>query len=272
MIVFPHAKINLGLNVLEKRQDGFHNIESIFYPVNLCDILEIIELKKESDSEIVMSVSGLKTDCIIEDNLVYKAALRVKEQFNTPRIKIHLHKIIPAGAGLGGGSSDAAFTIKLLNSLFQLNIKNEEMKMIAGELGSDCPYFIEGGVQLVSGTGNIMNEVNVDLKGLFLVLIKTDLHVNTKNAYSKITPSIPAIKIRQIANSEIENWNLKLINDFEKVIFDNHKSLYELKTELTDKGAIYASMTGSGSAVYGIFKNKPIDLNAKNRFIYTAKL
>lgn len=273
MIVFPHAKINLGLNVLEKRPDGFHHIESLFYPIRLSDVLEIIENRLETGRKIEMTGSGLPMDCAVEDNLVYKAAERIALKYSIPNIQIHLHKIIPSGAGLGGGSSDASFTIKLLNELFDLNISVVEMKKIAGELGADCTYFIEGGTQIVKGVGDELEIFSMDLSSYFIVVVKPIVHINTANAYLKITPHIPNENVASVLLGEVKHWKENLKNDFEAVAIRESSQIEKFKFQMYDSGAEYASMTGSGSAVYGLFKDKPsLNLNKDDLFVWTGRM
>ncbi|MBT8196537.1 MAG: 4-(cytidine 5'-diphospho)-2-C-methyl-D-erythritol kinase [Bacteroidia bacterium] len=273
MIVFPHAKINLGLNVLEKRPDGFHNIESLFYPIRLCDVLEIVENRLNSEKKIELANSGLPTDCELEDNLVFKAASSVALKFDIPAIKIHLHKIIPSGAGLGGGSSDSAFTIKLLNDLFELKMSVEDMKKLASELGSDCTYFISGGAQLVTGVGDKLEKLSIDLSDYYLAIIKPKVHINTASAYSKINPSTPTEYISSIINTDVHNWKENLKNDFEVVVVGENSEIEKIKLLMYEKSALYVSMTGSGSAVFGMFKEMPeLKISNDDWFVWTGKM
>ncbi len=258
MVTFPNAKINLGLNILNKRTDGFHNIETLFYPVQLCDILEIIEKPKSIDLPYFTN-SGLCIDAPIENNLCVKAFDLLKTDFNLPPIAMHLHKIIPFGAGLGGGSADAAFTITLLNKLFSLNLKKSVMLNYAEKLGSDCAFFIENKPALGTGKGEILEPVSIDLSAYYIYLVKLDIHISTAEAYSGISPNLPKKRILEIINLPVEAWKDLLINDFENHLFEKHKLLGKIKELLYQSGAVYAAMSGSGSTIFGLFKNEPVN-------------
>ncbi|MFY0654257.1 MAG: 4-(cytidine 5'-diphospho)-2-C-methyl-D-erythritol kinase [Cyclobacteriaceae bacterium] len=251
MISFPNAKINLGLNILSKRADGFHNISSCFYPVGWCDVLEIIPADK-----LQFSSSGIDIPGDAEDNLCLKAYKLLKRNFDIPPVHIHLHKIIPIGAGLGGGSSDCAFTFKLLNELFDLELSNISLENYASQLGSDCPFFIRNQPVLVSGTGNEFSEVSLDLSEKHIIIVYPNIHVSTKEAYAGINPANPSLAIEEILNRNPRDWHEPLVNDFENSVIPNHPEINEVKNLLYDKGALYSSMTGSGSAVYGIFNEE----------------
>lgn len=258
MIVFPNCKINLGLSVIEKRNDGFHNIESIFYPLPFHDILEVLP----ANFETKITVSGIDIDDCIDDNICVKAYNMLKEDYNIPPIKIYLHKNIPVGAGLGGGSSDGAFMLKALNKLFELNIEPKQMLQYASKLGSDCSFFINNKPCYVYKTGYKFREINLNLDEYFLAIVKPNISVSTATAYSMVTPKIPDIKVLDAINLPIENWKANLANDFEQPIFEKYCPISIIKEKLYRFGAIYASMSGSGSAVYGLFKNQ-IDLRTK---------
>lgn len=258
MISFPHCKINLGLRVLSKRSDGYHNIETCFYPVPYTDILEII-----SASEFSFTQSGIKVRGKDEDNLCLKAYRLIQEEFGIDFVKMHLHKIIPMGAGLGGGSSDAAFTLRLLNEIFDLNLSNDRLKNYASRLGSDCSFFVEDHPMIGTGRGEILSPIAVNLKDLHLVLVKPNIHVSTTDAYSGIEPERAENSVEEILKLPLIEWRGKLSNDFEKSIFKKHPIINEVKEKLYSLGASYASMSGSGSSVFGIF-DKPVDL--KNEF------
>ena len=248
MIVFPNAKINLGLNVIEKRLDGFHNIESCFLPVPWYDALEVIE-----SDELEFNSTGLVIPG--KGNICLEAYDLLKVDFDLPNISIHLHKNIPIGAGLGGGSANGAFMLKLLNDKFSLGLNIQQLQAYAGRLGSDCPFFIENEPRFVEGTGNEFSDIAIDLEGLWIAIIYPELHVETKSAYSGLVPAKPKVSLQEILkNQPIENWRHSVINDFE-VSADTR--ILNLKEELYNKGAQYASMTGSGSAVYGLFSEDP---------------
>lgn len=261
MISFPNAKINLGLNILSKRPDGYHNLSSCFYPINWKDILEIIPAKK-----LKFTSSGVKIPGNITDNLCLKAYNLLYEDFQIPPVHIHLHKIIPIGAGLGGGSSDASFTLKMLSEIFNLSLSIGQLEKYASQLGSDCPFFINNKPTLVSGTGNQFKTTTLNLSGKFIVLIYPEIHISTKEAYSGITPSIPEQSINHILNGAIDNWQFQLKNDFENSVIAHYPEIISIKEKLLDNGAIYSSMTGSGSAVFGIFK-KNIDSSLLNNLV-----
>lgn len=255
MVVFPHCKINLGLHVISKRDDGYHNIETCFYPVPWRDVLEIIKSNQFSFSQ-----SGLTIPGNAGENLCVKAYQLLQKDFNLTPVQIHLHKVIPTGAGLGGGSSDAAFTLRALNSIFNLNLSQTALKSYAAQLGSDCTFFIDDKPMLASGRGEILSETSLSLKGKYLVIIKPDIHVSTAEAYSGVRPKQPAQSISKIINEAIPNWKADLSNDFEESVFKNHSSIKEIKAKLYLHGARYASMSGSGAAVFGIF-DYPADLH-----------
>ena len=252
MIYFPHAKINLGLQVIEKRKDGFHNIVSGLYPIGWCDILEIIE-----KPQLSFRATGLDIPGDEEHNLCLKAYRRLKQQFDIPPVYIHLHKVVPIGAGLGGGSADAAFTLKGLNQIFSLGIPQTQLKKIAAELGSDCPFFIDGHPSLATGVGDQLDEIEVSVPGEYLVVITPPVQVNTGLAYSMLTPKKPDINLKRALTKPGDGWSGSIKNDFEGPIFDSHPVIQKAKEILLDQGANYASMSGSGSSVFGFFDEDP---------------
>ena len=253
MVVFPNAKINLGLNILSKRKDGYHNISSVFYPIPLQDILEILPADK-----LQFDATGLEIPGSLEDNLILKAYHLLKSKYDLSPVRIHLHKIIPMGAGLGGGSADAAFAIKVLNDLFCLNLSREVMEDHAGQLGSDCPFFIRNKPILAEGTGNKFSDIAIDLSGKWLVLICPDVHISTVEAYSRVKPAKPKYNLKEaIEKTAITEWKDNIKNDFEDSVFQLHPEVAEIKNELYGSGAAYASMTGSGSSIYGLFETDP---------------
>ena len=252
MLYFPNCKINIGLDILRKRPDGYHDINTLMYPVaDLYDGLEIIPFPGH---EAILTCSGIPTDCPMEKNLVIKAWHAVDELYHIGGVKIHLHKNIPSGAGLGGGSSDAAFTIIALNEIFDLRMTTAQAEEIAGKLGSDVPFFIRNKPAFCSGRGEIMEPADIDLSDKKIVIIKPDSNVSTAEAYSKCNPHIPDTPLKDRLHAPIESWQQTVINDFEKSVFSKHPEIKALKQHFIDEGAIYASMSGSGSAVYGIFK------------------
>ncbi len=251
MVVFPHCKINLGLHVISKREDGYHTIETCFYPVPWTDILEIIPSK-----EFSFTCSGLVVPGNEEDNLCIKAYHLLQTEFNLAPVKIHLHKVLPMGAGLGGGSSDAAFTLRLLNTIFDLKLKADRLRGFASQLGSDCSFFIEDKPMLGSGRGEQLTEFTVSLKGYYLVLVKPEIHVSTAEAYAGVTPKAPYQTIKEILTRPVGEWKDHLLNDFEKSVFAKYPAIGAIKKELYNNGALYASMSGSGSSVFGIFRSE----------------
>ena len=250
MICFPNAKINLGLNVVNKRPDGYHNIETVFYPIPVKDALEIV-----SAEELSFTQTGIQVDAPMEKNLVIKALNLLKTQYDIPALEVHLLKAIPVGAGLGGGSADAAFMLKLLNDFCQLNIQPEELEKLAATIGADCPFFIRNTPVFATGTGNIFEPVELSLKNYHLCLVKPDVAVSTPEAYSLVTPAAPALSLKEIINRPVSEWKKLMINDFEQSVFTKHPVIGQIKETLYQAGAVYASMSGSGSSVFGLFEN-----------------
>ncbi len=254
MLSFPNAKINLGLSVTEKRPDGFHNIETLMIPIGLCDVIEVIAAP---ETQFSFTTSGLKINGKTNQNLVIKAWDILRDKFQLPPVKIHLHKVIPMGAGLGGGSADAAFLIKNINLLFNLKLSIKEMQSIALELGSDCPFFIENKPVIARSRGELFEEVKLDLKCFKIVIVKPDFHIDTAYAYSQITPSLKASPLKEKIEMPIDSWKGLLTNDFEKPVFEQIPSIRKIKEKLYKMGATYTSMSGSGSAVFGLFREVP---------------
>ena len=264
MIVFPNCKINLGLNILNKRSDGYHNLETIFYPIPLTDSLEIIENRQTVKSpNFPFTTSGIPISGKPSSNLCVKAYRLLKQDFpDMPGVKIHLHKIIPSGAGLGGGSADAAFSLKVMNELFKLQLTNEQLIHYAAKLGSDCPFFIINKPCFASGRGEILEEIQLDLSLFKFIIVNPRIHIDTGRAFLNMTPSKPEKTVKEIIAGPLESWKDELINDFEKIIFQQHHEIMEIKDSLYRNGAIYASMSGSGSTVVGIFpKDQPLQLS-----------
>ena len=269
MISFPNCKINLGLHIVNKRADCFHNLETIFYPIPLNDAVEIIT--SSSTNAVTYSTTGNTIDGAAEDNLCIKAYHLLKKDFpNLPNIKLHLHKVIPTGAGLGGGSADAAFALKLINDKYQLNLSTSKLLNYALQLGSDCPFFIINKPCFASGRGEVLEELELDLSAFKFVLINPNIHVNTGWAFGELAKESDVSKpsdhykktIKEIIQQPITTWRENLSNDFEKVVFEKHPTIKNIKEELYKQGAIYAAMSGSGSTVFGIF-NKETDLLLK---------
>jgi len=255
MVVFPEAKINIGLHVTGKRSDGYHTIESVFYPIPLCDILEIVF--SEADSGFALQVTGTKLPGNPSDNLCSKAYRLFSEIHPLPGAKAALHKIIPAGAGLGGGSSDGSHTLRLLNELAGEPLNTETLLQLASELGSDCPFFIRNKPAFVTGRGEILEPISIDLQGNYLLLIHPRIHVPTAEAYKLVSPSAPVFSLTELPQLPLREWRDKVKNDFEAGIFRVHPEIQGIKEKLYAMGAIYASMSGSGSSVYGIFPDEP---------------
>jgi 4-diphosphocytidyl-2-C-methyl-D-erythritol kinase len=258
MLCFPNAKINIGLNIVEKRDDGFHNIESIFFPVKLCDVLEAVVDESSPAGGVSFASTGISIPGNEDENLCVKAYHLISNDYPMPALKIHLHKVIPIGAGLGGGSSDAAFFINLLNELFELNLAWGEKHHYARQLGSDCPFFVANKPAFAFERGDKLDFLDVNLKGYHLVLIHPGIHVSTPLAYSLIKPAKPATSLKELIQLPVEEWKEKISNDFEKPVIEKSPEIAAIRDELYKAGAVYASMSGSGSAVFGIFKNKPV--------------
>jgi 4-diphosphocytidyl-2-C-methyl-D-erythritol kinase len=255
MIVFPNCKINLGLRVLHKRSDGFHELETVFYPIAIHDMVEIIPLKeKAGGSNITFSQSGLEIDGGQNNNLCIKAIRLLREKFpQIPSIQMHLHKIIPTGAGLGGGSSNAAFTLELMNKICGLDLSTEQLIQLSSELGSDCPFFIINKPCFSKGRGELLEEIELDLSTYKILLVNPGIHINTKEAFAGITPALPEVSVKDIIKKPIHSWKDELKNDFEKTIFKKYPVIEQIKNKMYSNGALYASMSGTGSTVYGIF-------------------
>lgn len=249
MISFPPCKINLGLNIISKRADGYHDIETCFYPVPWTDILEIIPSK-----EFSFTLSGKPIPGANDQNLCVKAYQLLQRDFDLPPVSIHLHKLIPTGAGLGGGSSDAAYTLKILNSVFEIQLSIQRLQEYASKLGSDCSFFIESKPMFGEGRGELLTAIELDLRGYYLVLINPNVHVSTAQAYAEVVPQIPTYNSKSILKGRPpDQWRNLLGNDFEQSVFKQHPLIGEVKDSLYAQGATYASMCGSGSTVFGLF-------------------
>lgn len=287
MISFPNCKINIGLNVISKRSDGYHDIETVFYPVNYLDALEIklmkpldpATIRKRIESHMLISpdsifasskkrqadipccslrMTGNDIECQAMDNLVVKAYTMLLEDFDLPAIEIELHKHIPSGAGLGGGSADGAFMISLLNRRFNLRMKDSMMERYAARLGSDCAFFIKNKPAFAEGRGEVLSPVDLSLSGRVLVIVKPDVFVSTAEAYAGVTPKRPQVSLKESVKRPVSEWKGLIFNDFEESVFARHPQLAQIKEKLYFLGAEYAAMSGSGSALYGIFK-EPLD-------------
>lgn len=271
MVLFPNAKINLGLNVTAKRTDGFHNIETIFLPVALCDVLEFVE---STEGNTKLTVSGANLDGLSDDNLVVRAWKLMHDNYKIPPVDIHLHKLIPTGAGLGGGSADAAFMLKGLNEFFQCGATVKDLEKLAAVLGSDCAFFIRNTPAYAEGRGEILEPVNIELSNYRILLINPAIHVSTREAYEGVTPQIPAISLKQMMGMDKREWQKNIKNDFELSVFLKHPEIASIKEELMAFGAIYAAMSGSGSTVFGIFNRntdiQPIILQFSKYFYWNG--
>jgi 4-diphosphocytidyl-2-C-methyl-D-erythritol kinase len=268
MICFPTCKINLGLRITQKRADGFHALETVFFPLNLTDALEIIIADSNAAAPLTFTSSGLSINGSESDNLCCKAYWLLKKDYpQIPSIKMHLHKKIPMGAGLGGGSADGAFTLTLLNQLFNLQLPQQTLLVYALQLGSDCPFFILNTPSFATGRGEILNPTQVNLEGYSIVVVNPGIAISTKMAFSLITPAQPNSHIPDIVSLPITEWKHQLINDFEAPVFNQFAELQIIKETLYNKGAAYASMTGTGSTVYGIF---PTSLLSKLSFDFPS--
>lgn len=264
MIEYPCAKINLGLNVINKRPDGYHNLETVFYPVNINDRIEIEETPDGNRQQYpcMLKVNGINIDGNIQDNLIVKAYNLIKKHYTAlPDISVTLTKNIPTQAGMGGGSSDCAYTIMMLNKMFSLNLSVSDMRELAAKLGADCAFFINPTPSFATGIGEKLTPVNLDLSRYTLVIVKPSLKISTKDAFSNITPMRPAKCCRDILAQPIETWKHELVNDFEQSLIPKYNEIAEIKQKLYERGAVYASMSGSGSAMFGIFKQKPQAIN-----------
>ncbi len=256
MISFPNAKINLGLRITGKRKDGYHEIETCMVPIPLYDALEmIVDTKKSSWTQTGLPIPG-----DAKDNLILKAYQLLRKDFpNLPQLTIHLHKNIPTGAGLGGGSADAAFALTLMNNLLDLILDDFFLEEYAAQLGSDCPFFIENTPKIAKGRGEILEPIALDLTGTFLVLVNPGIHIGTREAYAGVTPATPKVGLREILLDR-KRWKDELVNDFERHIFASHPVIGSIKEKMYTAGAYYAAMSGSGSSVFGLFDEKPTGL------------
>ena len=254
IIKYPNCKINLGLNVTGRRDDGFHDIETVFYPLGLKDVLEI---SRSNDGDFRLTLSGLSVPGSTESNLCTRAYQLLKDSYSLPAVHIHLEKNIPVGSGLGGGSSDAAFTLMALNEIFTLGLSSEEMGSFAMRLGSDCTFFLRNIPCFASGRGEILEPVYIDIRGLFFAVVIPPLHISTAEAYSLVRPARPLKSLKEFMKLPADKWEGQLINDFEEATIMRFPVIGYIKQTLYGKGAVYSSMSGSGSAVYGLFSEIP---------------
>ena len=264
MIRFPNAKINLGLNIVSRRPDGYHDIETVFYPIGLEDSLEIVPAGE--DKLTSLSCYGNHVDCPMEKNLVTKAYHLLQHEFHIPEVEMHLFKHIPDGAGLGGGSSDAANALIILNDMFHLGLSHHQLAERAATLGADCAFFVYNKPMMATGIGNVFSTTDINLSGYHLLLVKPDVSVPTAQAYAKVTPAPSQMPILEILATPIEQWKHHLHNDFEVSVFAQHPLLQEIKDKIYAAGALYASMSGSGSSIFGIFSDANMTESAKQNF------
>lgn len=274
MIVRPNAKINIGLNIVSKRPDGFHNLETLMVPLCMADELKLTENKHIGAKKFELSIDGLAIDGALDSNLVSRAYYLLNADFTLPPVKASLRKQVPMGAGLGGGSADCAFMITALNKMFDLKLSVQDMQRYASMLGSDCAFFVQDKPAYATGRGEILTPVKLDLSDYTIVVVKPDVHVNTSQAYGLLAPQTPKYPIMDLLSKSPEEWPGKMVNDFETPIFGMYPVLSNIKDELYRLGAAYASMTGSGSAIYGLFRNKPDfeSLKFDNCFVWQGKV
>ncbi len=274
MLCFPNAKINLGLNIVRKRDDGYHDIETIFYPIGLCDALEIVPFYGDRTESLLFTPSGIDVGGDIDKNLAVKAYHLLSQYCHLPKVDMFLHKHIPFGAGLGGGSSDAAFALKMLNELSDARLSEKQLEDIASKLGADCPFFIQNKPVFASGIGNVFEPIDFCLQDYYLVLIKPDIFVSTPEAYARVKPSVPDVSLKDIIQMPIKEWKDKMLNNFELSVFSKFPAINEIKNNLYNVGAVYASMSGSGSSVFGIFDSLPegVEELFSNCFVWKGQL
>ena len=259
MVVFPNAKINIGLQVVGKRADGYHDLETIFYPVRLKDALEVIDQPDDASADVLYSHSGHPVDVSTTDNLCSKAFHLLKQDFPLlPAVNIHLHKNIPMGAGLGGGSADAAFMLSLLNNKYQLGLSHDQLISYALTLGSDCPFFILNKACFATGRGEKLEALQLDLSSHRILVVNPGIHINTGLAFKKIIPARPRFHLQEVIGYPVIEWRTYITNDFETPVFKEFPVIKHIKDQLYDAGAVFALMSGSGSTVYGIFNHTEI--------------
>ncbi|GIV27062.1 MAG: 4-diphosphocytidyl-2-C-methyl-D-erythritol kinase [Bacteroidia bacterium] len=258
MITFSNSKINLGLYVLNKRSDGYHDISTVFYPIGWKDIIEIIP-DESINNNIEIYNFGLSLNIPLQENIIFKAYQLLLNRFNNlPGLKVYLYKQVPYGAGLGGGSANAAFFLQTCNNLLKLNLTKEELKEIASKLGADCAFFMENKPCIASGKGDVLTPIELDLSSYYIYVVFPGIPISTKEAYQNVVPQNREVDLQRILQLPIEEWKYYLVNDFENSIFNKYPVLSQLKQRMYDYGALYGSMSGSGSAIYGIFKEKPL--------------
>lgn len=266
MLVFPNAKINLGLYVTEKRPDGYHNLQTVFYPLNWCDALEVIEDSKAKEP-FSLEISGLEVSGSLTDNLLYKAWKMLSEKHTLPKMRVYLHKVIPMGAGLGGGSADAAFFLNLLNTKFSLQLSTETLSNYASQLGSDCAFFLHNKALYAEGRGEIFTDISLNLNAYYILAIFPQLHSSTAAAFKELVPQQPKHNLIESISKPVNQWKDCLFNDFEQALFKLFPQLQQIKHQLYQSNALYAAMSGSGSTMFGIFETEP-DVSMFNNYSY----
>lgn len=274
MVVFPCCKINLGLNVVSRRPDGYHNLETVFYPIPLHDNLEVIDAPKSTEP-YVLHQTGIPIEGTPESNLVVRVLNQLRETYSQiPPVEIWLHKRIPSGAGLGGGSSDAAFMMRLVNEQYELGMTDDDMEYRLSRLGADCAFFNKSVPCFATGIGEVLMPINFTLAGWDFVLVKPDIHVSTKEAFSMVQPRRPERSLLEAITHPVEEWRDTVVNDFERSVFLHHPEIAAIKATLYDMGAVYASMTGSGSSVFGLFQHRQPEAAEifRNHFVYETRL
>lgn len=272
MLLFPNAKINLGLYITARRADGYHDLLTAFCPVGWCDVLEIVPAQPTADGHratTTLTVTGRAVDCPPEKNLVMRAYHALAATVALPPVEIHLHKVIPDGAGLGGGSADAAFTLLGLNELFELGLSPDELARVAAGVGADCPFFIYNRPMIATGIGNVFSPCDIDLSGVAVLIVKPNVHVSTRDAYAGVTPRQPNVDLASLLRRQVGDWQGQLVNQFEESVLPLHPAIAALKAEIAAMGAAYTAMSGSGSAVFGLFPgadSAKLSLAAAERF------
>lgn len=269
MKTLPNCKINLGLNILSRRPDGYHNLHTVFYPIPLCDELQVEEAQEDQ-----MTVLGIPLDAAPKDNLVWRVVDMLREKgYHVPPVSVVLNKHIPSGAGLGGGSSDAAFMMKMLNEMFSFHLSTKKMEEYLSRLGADCAVFVQNRPVFAEGIGNVFTQISLSLSGMYLLLAKPSDYISTREAYAEVVPCEPAIQLRQVMTLPVTEWAGRLVNDFERSVFPHHPRIAALVDRFYNMGAVYSSMSGSGSSVYALF-NAPVsfDDSFKDCFIFSCRL
>lgn len=273
MLLLPNCKINLGLQVVRKRPDGYHDLQTVFYPIPLRDNLELRELRN-SDAPYALQLAGQAIEGNPDDNLIIKVYRQLKEEFDLPALDIYLYKHIPLGAGLGGGSSDAAFMMKGLNEVFELGLSDYEMERRLAGLGADCAFFVQNVPAYATGIGDELTPIPLSLKGMYIVLVKPDVFVSTREAYAGVTPKEPEHNLLKALRRPVTEWRDRVVNDFEPSVFAAHPELAAVKQTLYDMGADYAAMSGSGSTLFGLFSRPVPEARKvfKEHFVWTEHL